>query len=372
MNRFTLSLSILCLSLLILFSCERNEESPKKDFAMFPADNSINADTGSQLSLTFEEAVTLQNGTISIYDYQGNLFESISAISGNVSGSGTDKINILIEKNFQDNTSYYVQLEPQILGNDYLSVTNNTVWNFSTGPILEEIMRSVNVNHDLKLYISYPAGYDSEQDQKLPVIYYTDGYWNIEEHAKVHAAAENGEISEAIVVGIGYANEDSILSYRDRDLTIHPERFYDFFRKELISYIDNNYQTDPGNRTLAGASYGAYFTLYALFQYNENEALFKSFMAASPSLWRNEFYLLNLEPQFAQRTKNLPVNLYMTVGALETENDSLMIKNFEMMKNQLIEHQYTDFRFEHDIIEGADHYNTANPTYRKGLSLFLQ
>ena len=59
------------------------------------------------------------------------------------------------------------------------------------------------------------------------------------------------------------------------------EKFLGFIRDELIPFVDSNYHTDPGDRTLVGDSLSGLFSLYALSQCPET---FNRYIAGSPAL----------------------------------------------------------------------------------------
>lgn len=151
----------------------------------------------------------------------------------------------------------------------------------------------------------------------------------------MHQYEKGGLLPPLILVGVGYKSLNSMNSLRVRDY-LYPKaipsdemrapgggkRYYQFITQELLPKIDLDYQTETNNRTLLGHSFGGYFSLFALQQQViEKRNDFKAFVSASPSLWYNNNYLFKLP----QQLKNLPLkntlNIYLTVGELETPKE---------------------------------------------------
>ncbi|MFT5668834.1 MAG: putative alpha/beta superfamily hydrolase, partial [Vicingaceae bacterium] len=67
------------------------------------------------------------------------------------------------------------------------------------------------------------------------------------------------------------------------------KNFLNFIDKELISYIDKNYRTEP-HRTLVGHSLGGLFTLNA---YMDEHSVFDAYLSIDPSIWWDEETMKN-------------------------------------------------------------------------------
>ncbi|MEJ2614464.1 MAG: hypothetical protein P8Z35_05875, partial [Ignavibacteriaceae bacterium] len=123
-------------------------------------------------------------------------------------------------------------------------------------------------------------------------------------------------------------------------------------------------------RTLWGSSYGGYFLIYSLTEHFKQGELFKNYICASPAL--NPPYehvnLIKNEKEMWERHKELPVNLYLTVGGDEEER---FLNSYNGIVNEFELHKYKNFNFEHEIISGKNHYTVWEPTLLKGLKEFL-
>jgi len=103
----------------------------------FPTDNLTGVTTTANLVLTFDEAVDVETGNITIYDSTNTVFEAIPVTaSTNISGSGTATIEINPTSTLSYETSYYIQIDATAFddtsGNSYAGISDTTTWSFTT------------------------------------------------------------------------------------------------------------------------------------------------------------------------------------------------------------------------------------------------
>jgi predicted alpha/beta superfamily hydrolase len=154
------------------------------------------------------------------------------------------------------------------------------------------------------------------------------------------AATYAWSMCPALVVGVGYASADPTewVSSRIRDLTPEtppegiPQRpwaptlapdavggaddFHRFLVEELRPVIAGSHQVDPNRQTLFGYSLAGLFTLHVLLNH---PGAYRSFVAASPSIWWNDRAVLAGERAFAEavgRGEAAP-RVLISVGARE-------------------------------------------------------
>lgn len=93
------------------------------------------------------------------------------------------------------------------------------------------------------------------------------------------------------------------------------DKFYSFIQKQLKPIIEKNYPINQNRQTLFGHSYGGLFTLYAFINHSED---FQNFVAASPSIWWNDYAILkdikNKKVDLKNHTK-----LFLSVGEVENK-----------------------------------------------------
>ncbi|MFT5847837.1 alpha/beta hydrolase [Psychroserpens sp.] len=149
--------------------------------------------------------------------------------------------------------------------------------------------------------IDLPDTYNdpNHADKKYPILILLDGYTFLKTTAGiVHFMSSdrnrNYFMPETIIVAI--ENVD-----RERDFTVNKlktkrvntmgggENFLNFIEKELISYVDKNYRTEP-YRTLVGHSLGGLLTINS---YMNKSSIFDAYISIDPSIWWDEELMEN-------------------------------------------------------------------------------
>lgn len=243
---------------------------------------------------------------------------------------------------------------------------------------------SKNISDSFMLSVHLPEGYDKDGKNQYPVVYLLDAnlYFDMLA-ATLDKYAQIGLTKPVIIAGIGYKNLEAMDSLRCRDYTYPvaiPEyemqqsggacKFQDFIEQELTAYIDSKYKTDTTQRILAGHSLGGYFTLFAFLQQSKK---FNKFIAASPSLHYNRYYLLE---QFGNLHHSQKAKTYIAFGGLEDkeENDSSLLKTSEAIKALQIDFGKSANRniiYSTCIFSGLGHMDTPIPAFIKGLQFIL-
>ena len=163
------------------------------------------------------------------------------------------------------------------------------------------VIKSNILDEERTCLISLPDSYNnsSEVDKKYPIIILLDGYTHFKTASGiVHFMSSNRNrnnlMPESIIIAI--ENVD-----RERDFTVTKiktkrpnnmgggRNFLNFIEKELISYIDKKYKTEPF-RTLVGHSLGGLLTLNS---YMDENSVFNAYISIDPSIWWNEEMMKN-------------------------------------------------------------------------------
>ena len=260
------------------------------------------------------------------------------------------------------------------------------------------------------LSIALPLAYNNTKPAKIaplvkslktwPVVYLLDSNWYFGMVTDtVRFMSWGGRTTDAIIVGIGYPEEESpletwrkVVALRTHDLTPRQSDrsekynsewlkvrvktgggpdFLRFLKQELIPLIDQEYRTDPVKRILAGHSHGGGFALFAMFQEPE---LFRTYIASSPSLDYAENFLFTLETEYAQRHKTLRAQVYLSAGELEQggADEDETLTNMHRFAAALESRKYKGFLLTKQVLPRYNHIELASPAFPAGLQIALK
>jgi hypothetical protein len=185
--------------------------------------------------------------------------------------------------------------------------------------------------------------------RKVPVVYVLDGNGAFGLTAQTAQMLQLGQdpIPPMLIVGVGYRFDRSSAARaqhavsRTRDFTPTDDpawretqraamlaqgmdaetaaggapAFLRFISEELKPFIAERYPAaDADDQTLIGMSLGGLFALYALF---DQPAAFRRHVVVSPALWWAQRMIFRQEAALAAGASDLPVRLFLAVGALE-------------------------------------------------------
>ncbi|OGN74855.1 MAG: hypothetical protein A2X25_15515 [Chloroflexi bacterium GWB2_49_20] len=268
-------------------------------------------------------------------------------------------------------------------------------------------IRSKATGKNFQISIALPFAYVDDSiniapfDKPLtawPVVYLTDANWYFGMVTDiVRSMAWCGRTTDAIIVGIGYPEEESLretwrkgVAGRTQDLTpMHSEKsdkynsewlqldvntggggkFYKFIKQELIPLIDQEYRTDPAKRILAGHSHGGLFSMFAMFQ---EPGLFSSYIASSPSLNFADNSMFTLESEFAKKHKSLPAQIYLSAGELEEGADTTDLTDMYRFAALLESRKYKGFSLTKQVFLDNNHCEVPALAFQAGLKLALK
>ncbi len=104
-----------------------------------PADNATAVAVGSDLVITFDEAVDAKTGNISLYKTAGDVFVEDFDVSAEISGSGTTTITC-DPTDFEGDTEYYIIIDAtafdDLSGNSFAGISDKTIWNFTSADVV--------------------------------------------------------------------------------------------------------------------------------------------------------------------------------------------------------------------------------------------
>ena len=258
------------------------------------------------------------------------------------------------------------------------------------------LLKSSIVNDTYRLDISLPITY-ANSDRTYPVVYLTDGDVNglfPLVRCIVEGLSTGLMIPRLIVVGIGYDTDKSRRRghYRERDFLPtnasardasrrqeftrigirrgQASSFLRFIREELKPFINDNYRTNPDDSTYIGISYGGLFGLYALFHHPDT---FNRYVIGSPAIHHDNRVTLTYESHYAANHDDLPVRVFMSVGAREELDDPFIEPSFQFVTNMktlaktLQERSYPGLQLTTHVFEEETHVSVVPATFSRGL-----
>ena len=231
---------------------------------------------------------------------------------------------------------------------------------------------------DYRITVAVPDSYATHPEQRYPIIYAVDGYWDFKLlKAIIGGLVYDKFIPEVILVGIGYPGDAPDYGRLRRwDLTPvsdgptkeatqgpsgHSTEFLEVLEREIIPYVEGRYRVDPSFRVLSGSSYGGLFALTVLFTKPE---LFAAYIAPSPAAPYANDWIFGREEAFAKSGKPLAARLYMTGAAAEFPDLLAGVKRFDA---RLRERAYPGLAYEFRLIDGERHAGTKPESFNRGV-----
>lgn len=269
------------------------------------------------------------------------------------------------------------------------------------------MMASHHTGRTYRITIGLPLGYARSPDEgwpfndtpaKWPVVYVLDGNWYFGMVTDIiRPMAWCGSTTDAIVVGIGYAQDkDPIEAFREsftrRDHDLTPIRdeavaqsmektfkrpvpngdalhFHQFIKEELIPFIEQTYRADPSRRVLVGHSYGGLFALFSLF---ETPDLFQTLVIGSPTLSYGNRFMFGREEAFAKEHQHLPANVYLYAADLEEAINDTTLTDTLRLAVILQSRKYEGFSLVRHVFRDQNHCEVMAPGFQAGLKFALK
>ncbi len=269
------------------------------------------------------------------------------------------------------------------------------------------MIESRNTGRQYRITISLPLGYAKspadgwtfdDTPAKWPAIYVLDANWYFGMVTDIiRPMAWCGSTTDAIVVGIGYAEDTNpIESFRNsftrRNADLTPVRdeaeeksmeerhkrptpsgdagnFLKFIQHELMPVVEKEYRADPARRILLGHSYGGLFAAVAMF---EAPDLFETLIIGSPTLTYGNRFTFQREEAFAQQHKKLPAKVYLYVGEFEEAIDDTTVTDTLRLADILQGRKYEGFSLVKHVFLDQNHCEVAAPGFQAGLKFALK
>jgi len=226
-------------------------------------------------------------------------------------------------------------------------------------------LKSSLLGEDIKLIIYLPENYH-KSNKKYPVLYLLDGGFFINQAAAAVQFLSNcpyirqNLIPEFIVIGI--VSNDRNRDFTPTHMPVYEDfkfptsggtsTFYNFLKKELMSFIKKEYRTKP-HKVLAGWSLGGLFTIHTYLNHPDD---FSAYLAISPSLWWDNQIAVKQTESLIVSHKLPDKKLTVTLGSLERGDMQNSVKYSFLPLMMNASNKNTQFRYLEVQNEG---HNTA-------------
>ncbi len=218
------------------------------------------------------------------------------------------------------------------------------------------------MDYEYGIYVSLPGSYKGNPDRIYPTVYIIDGEsYYIYAHQPYGSLIWGNMVKEHITVSVAYRPGEKNWRSRDFQTTRRAADFVRFFREELIPFVEQNYRTSKGDRTLFGHSLGGQFTLYTLL--TTQTELFENYIACAPAVNDD---ILSLEKKYAAAHNDFPVTLFLASGADDhlTIGGKRFVEKFESR-------QYPSLKFDKLYVPNGNHGTIQPSAYIEGLRFVL-
>lgn len=242
---------------------------------------------------------------------------------------------------------------------------------------------------EYQLYVSLPAAYNAEDNQRYPVLFLLDAYYSYPLVSSLHKLLEaSQEIEDIIIVAIGDKDQSSSTWYKNRMINYTPSNdptvdqeiaeglgisiaevktgkasaFLQCIREDIIPFIDSTYKTTK-DRGISGHSVAGLFTAYS-FIYGHD--LFNKYGINSPSLFWNNNEVINKMEALIKTNENLEADLFISYGALEPEVIRSSIQSFLGVLNQ---HQNKRLSIKTTVFEEETHTSVVSTSLTRTLKV---
>ncbi len=112
--------------------------TPPAISSTIPSDNTIGVNVNTNLTISFSETISWGTGSVTLYDGNDNVIQTVANGNPNVSLSGSTFL-FNLPTNLVINTPYYVKIDATAFkdaaNNFFAGISDNTTWNFNTNDI---------------------------------------------------------------------------------------------------------------------------------------------------------------------------------------------------------------------------------------------
>ena len=321
---------------------------------------------------------------------------ALITVEGFTDASGNEAYNVGLGQRRAEAVAEYLS------GNTPMT---NEIRSISFGENTERlVIMSQVLDHEIELRFAQVGAV--EADARVPAVYVLDGQSQFGTATDAtRMLARTGEVVPHVIVAVGYPDSLALMArITRRMLDLTPTRdeaweseqeamgltdvmtggaasFMECLQREVLPMIEEGLPADPKRRVLYGHSLGGLFTLHTMF---ERPDAFSAYIAASPSLWWGDGYMLRREQEYANAYDDLATRLFTSVGGLEStplpnatderreEIERLgVVAKFEGFVDALPGRGYPSLQFESHVFDGETHVSVMPAALSRGLRAVL-
>jgi len=256
------------------------------------------------------------------------------------------------------------------------------------------------LKRDYELMVALPASYAKAVDKRYPVVFVTDaGYgFPLLRAIERHISGHSPQMSEFIVVGLGYAKGDTPQYSRRRDYTPtargdrsavsdmpgravvfgEAEAYRQHLVRDVFPFIAAHYRADMQRKVLVGQSYGGLFAAHVLLT---EPSTFEAYLIGSPSLWFDRHVMQQRERDYAAQHRDLKAQVFLGVGGYEHpqpgsrnpryDKSADMVGDMQAFAKTLRSRRYPALQLQSKVYDGEDHLTLPPRFFTDGLMWVL-
>lgn len=236
-----------------------------------------------------------------------------------------------------------------------------------------KMIYSPQVQDSFLLQIRIPAGYQAGKPYHH--IYMTDGSLKIGNYVLGTDSSWRANVPEnCIIITIAHIGNHTMKRQRDflpSDAGGYSDpkfgqarKFYLFLKNSVIPMVNKRFGARKSSAFI-GHSFSGLFCVYTLFQ---EDNLFDRHFAISPSIWANHSELMNIEANYAKKSKTLNANLDLLAGGLEVFN--MVLSSTRQYFQETVNRKYSGYKVSFNTINNANHISIIKPGVDKALDNF--
>lgn len=244
------------------------------------------------------------------------------------------------------------------------AAAQDTLWTISYKGKLDSIESKI-LQQQRYIQVFLPPAFKPGSSDKYDVLYVTDGgNWNMNVVAQVQRFIQNeGHMPPTIIVSV---------TGRERNIELTPtvlkswnaptggaDKFLGYIKEELIPYINKNYPSN-GENSIWGHSLGGMFVTYVMLK---EPTLFKSYIAADPSLWWDDAYVPKLAATRLAQLKDSAITYFMS-GRQGLPFHEMKVDTMEIL---LKKYAPANLRWKSEVYENETHSSLRMKTTYDGL-----